>query len=250
MREDFRSGDSPLNSQQETFKMSLKEWFYGSHSTDEYRNLFVNMSFAMKYLHDNGYYVKSFFKLDKINLLNGSIQQIKFEDLGRFSSDIHNPSVDDYSKKREIIKSNILLSSILQIYAYTGLLDQLPYFNDSVLQFLKNNLNEYAIFLPEGDIPYYRGVIERGASVYFHAYVEEKMKRDVGNLEKEVGASSTGNGKGMVSSNGKNLLPNNEVINRSIYNFPGNNDAFVRALIYPIIILLIGFVILFLLYFQ
>ena len=72
----------------------------------------------------------------------------------------------------------------MHIYAYAGLLEQLPYFNDSSLQFLKNNFNKFAIYLPESDVAYYRGVIERGASVHLYAYVDEKMKRDVSNLEK------------------------------------------------------------------
>ena len=115
---------------------------------------------------------------------------------------------------------------------------------------MKNNFNKFAIYLPESDVAYYRGVIERGASVHLYAYVDEKMKRDVNNLEKEVGGDGVGNGKSMVLSTGKSLLPNNEEINRSIYNFSGKYDAFARAFIYPILIFILGLVILFLLYFQ
>lgn len=237
------------NYNQNEFEVSLKDWFREGHSEEEYRNLFVYMSLAMKYIHDQGRYVASF-SLDKIKLVHGSIQEVKFEDIEMFPSDINNPDSDDYGKKREIIKSNILYSSILQIYAYTGLLEQLPYFNDNSLQFLKNNFNEYVIYLPDSDVAYYRGVIERGASVYLHAYVDEKMKRDVGNLEKEVGGDGVDYGKSKVLSTGKSLLPNNEEINRSIYDFSGKYDAFARALIYPILIFILGLVILFLLYFQ
>lgn len=240
------------NYNQDEFAVSLKDWFREGHSEEEYRNLFVYMSLAMKYIHDQGRYVASF-SLDKIKLLHGSIQEVKFEDIEKFPSDINNHGVEDYGKKREIINSNILYSSILHIYAYAGLLEQLPYFNDSSLQFLKNNFNKFAIYLPESDVAYYRGVIERGASVHLYAYVDEKMKRDVSNLEKEVGGDGVGrvgNGKSMVLSTGKSLLPNNEEINRSIYDFSGKYDAFARALIYPIIIFILGLVILFLLYFQ
>ena len=48
------------NYNQDEFAVSLKDWFREGHSEEEYRNLFVYMSLAMKYIHDQGRYVASF----------------------------------------------------------------------------------------------------------------------------------------------------------------------------------------------
>ena len=59
--------------------------------------------------------------------------------------------------------------------------------------FVKENFDEFAQFIPSGDVPYYRGVIQRGASVYFCEFALEKRNRDLADLEKQLGE---GDGKG------------------------------------------------------
>ena len=159
---------------QDEFAVSLKDWFHESHSEEEYRNLFVYMSLAMKYIHDQGYYITSF-ALDSIELLNNSIKQVKFDQLSELPS--------NFSDQKKIIHDNIFLSAVLQIGVYANCLQ---YFTTETMDFLKENFESFSIFLPENDVPYYKGIIERGASVYLSSYVGERKKRDLLNLNKEV----------------------------------------------------------------
>ena len=120
---------------------------------------------------------------------------------------------------------------------------------------LKVNFQDFSIFLPPEDVPYYSGIIEKGASVYYSEYVGERKKRDLQNLEKEVSSNSgESQGKSLVKTNGTNytaedFLPHNEEANEIIYaSLARKEAAFARALIYPVLVFVLGFVVLFLAY--
>ena len=88
-------------------------------------------------------------------------------------------------------------------------------------------------------IPYYRGVIDRGASVYFCEYASEKANRDLAELERELGED------GEMVSVKKNNFDNtrvNDRINDSIYKqLSSRRDAaFVTFLIFPTALLVLG----------
>ena len=145
--------------------MTLSEWLQKYHMQEDLQNLFVNMDIAMKYIHDQGFYIESF-ALDRIKLLNDSIRLIRFENLAPFPNDI--------TQQKELVRNNIFLSAVLQIGVYANCIQ---YFNTDTMQFLKENFNQFSMFLPQEDVPYYKGVIERGASVYYSAFVGERKKR-------------------------------------------------------------------------
>lgn len=225
--------------------ITLNEWLMKYHLPDELQDLFVNMDLAMKYIHDQGYYITSF-ALDSIELLNNSIKQVKFDQLSELPS--------NFSDQKKIIHDNIFLSAVLQIGVYANCLQ---YFTTETMEFLKENFESFSIFLPENDVPYYKGIIERGASVYLSSYVGERKKRDLLNLNKEVSDGTPDNSKGktFVKTNGipadltaEDLVPPNKA-NEIIYaNLAKKDAAFVRALIYPILILLLGLTVLLLSY--
>ena len=108
--------------------------------------------------------------------------------------------------------------------------------------------------MPEEDIPYYRGVIERGASVYLSSYVGERKKRDLNNLDQQINDEGSGKGKTLVKTNGtsltaEDLVPQNIAELQDVYrNLSKKDAAFARALIYPILILLVGLTVLLLSY--
>lgn len=224
--------------------MTLSEWLQKYHLQDDLQNLFVNMDIAMKYIHDQGFYIESF-ALDSIKLLNDSIRLIRFEKLAPFPNDV--------LQQKELVRNNIFLSAVLQIGVYANCIQ---YFNTETMRFLKENFNQFAPFLPQDDIPYYKGVIERGASVYYSAYVGERKKRELQDLDKQLdGDEGFSRGKVMVKSNGlatisaDDFIPHNEKVNESIYKDLSKREAaFVRALIYPILILIFGLTILLLSY--
>lgn len=223
--------------------ITLNEWLQGYHTNDQLQNLFVNMDIAMKYIHNQGFYISSF-ALDRITLLNQSIRQIKFQEL--------NPLPYDISQKKQLVRNNIFMSAVLQVGLYAKCLQ---HFTMNTIPSLKENFKEFSIFLPQDDVPYYSGIIERDASVYYSDYVGERKKRDLQNLEKEISSDSgESRGKKLVKTNGTNytaedFLPHNEEANEIIYaNLARKEAAFARALIYPILVFVLGFVVLFLSY--
>ena len=223
--------------------ITLNEWLQSYRTNNQLQNLFVNMDIAMKYIHDQGYYISSF-ALDRISLLNHSIRQIQFQELA--------PLPYDISQQKQVVRDNIFMASVLHIGLYAKCLQ---HFTMNTIPAIKDNFQQFTIFLPPEDVPYYSGIIEKCASVYYSAYVGERKKRDLQNLEKEVSSGeNNSSGKRLVKTNGsaytaEDFLPQNEEANELIYaSLVKKEAAFARALIYPILVFVLGFVILFLSY--
>ena len=223
--------------------ITLNEWLQSYRTNNQLQNLFVNMDIAMKYIHDQGYYISSF-ALDRISLLNHSIRQIQFQELA--------PLPYDISQQKQVVRDNIFMASVLHIGLYAKCLQ---HFTMNTIPAIKDNFQQFTIFLPPEDVPYYSGIIEKGASVYYSAYVGERKKKDLQNLEKEVSSGeNNSSGKRLVKTNGsaytaEDFLPQNEEANELIYaSLVKKEAAFARALIYPILVFVLGFVILFLSY--
>ena len=223
--------------------ITLNEWLQSYRTNNQLQNLFVKMDIAMKYIHDQGYYISSF-ALDRISLLNHSIRQIQFQELA--------PLPYDISQQKQVVRDNIFMASVLHIGLYAKCLQ---HFTMNTIPAIKDNFQQFTIFLPPEDVPYYSGIIEKGASVYYSAYVGERKKRDLQNLEKEVSSGeNNSSGKRLVKTNGsaytaEDFLPQNEEANELIYaSLVKKEAAFARALIYPILVFVLGFVILFLSY--
>ena len=139
-------------------------------------------------------------------------------------------------------REDIYRSSIIQIGLYTN---SLYHLNPDVL---KEQFDSFAQFVPNDDVPYYRGVIQRGASVYLCEYALEKSKRDLEDL------------KGQLGEEGAKITPINEPnedeitnkkVNDLIYRqINGIRDAaFLNIAIIPIIVLVLICVIMFVILF-
>ncbi len=195
------------------------------------KEVFLNMDIALKYVHNHGYCVKSFSPLE-IQILNNSPKQIKFNTL------LEMPS--DYALSERLKNEDIFHSACLQIGIYTN---SLRYLKED---FLKENFEEFAKNLPQEDVPYYRGVIQRGAGVYYSDYILEKKKKDLETLEREIDSSEGKNSsKQLVKNNGnffKEESISNDKINDNIYKqINGLKDtAFINYLAIPTIIIITG----------
>ncbi len=225
--------------------ITLNEWYELHYDEDSILPLKLGMDSAMRYIHEKGCYITSF-NPNNIHILNGSYQQIKFDNL----------AIADESngmKMRDIVRKNISDLSDIGVGIHCHFPNQI-YINKS---FLKNNFDLFEIYLPEGDVPYYRGIFERGAGVYYNDYIMEKRRRDLEDLEKEVNGISTdysngnsfGMGNALVKSNGHSLLGKpdltNKKINDGIYGqLSRKNDsaAYVSLSIIPFIIATLGFI--------
>lgn len=206
--------------------VNLFEWLSLHNNDESRREVFLNMDIALKYIHDHGYCIEIFHP-SKIEILNDNPEYVKFDNIIELSS---NPSERD-----EMIKEDIFNSSLIQIGIYTNTLKNLT------PSFLRENFDEIARFLPEGDVPYYRGIVQRGASVYFSEFALEKMNRDLTQLEQQISESE--GGKPLVKTASDNKLVDNlsnDKINDSIYKqISGVREAaFINNLLVPTLIVL------------
>lgn len=218
-------------------RVTLFDWVKEHYSDEEKREVFLNMDIALKYIHDHGYCIEQFYP-SKIEILNNQPDHVQFDNIIELSNNI--------SEKSEMIKEDIFNSSLIQIGMYTNTLKHLT------PNFLRENFDEIARFLPEGDVPYYRGVV-RGASVYFSEFALEKMNRDLVQLEQQISESEGNKPKEIdYSDNRKVDNLSNDKINDAIYKqISGYREAaFISGVLVPtlivlsvILILLITFII-------
>lgn len=232
-----------MNRIDDSNSITLNEWYELHYDEDSILPLKLGMDSAMRYIHEKGCYITSF-DPNNIHILNGSYQQIKFDNL----------AIADGSngmQMRDIIRNNISDLSDIGVGIHCHFPNQI-YINKA---FLKDNFDMFEIYLPEGDVPYYKGIFERGAGVYYNDYVMEKRRRDLEELEKEVNGTSAdysnsnslGMGNALVKSNGHSLLGKpdltNKKINDGIYGQLGrknDNAAYVSFFIVPFIVAMIG----------
>ncbi len=209
-----------LNSNSNAESVTLSEWVNGHNSEDEMRSVFLNMDRALKYIHEHGYCIDVFYP-SEINVLNNDDRYVQFKKLVELSK--------DYEIAKEMKREDIFRSSFIQIGMYTN---SLNYLNP---EFLKENFDSFAQFIPQDDVPYYRGVVQRGASVYYHEYTDERSKRDYEELSKQLGDDN----KIVEIPKVKDMIntPQNDVIYRQINGV--NEAAFLNMALIPIAILVL-----------
>ena len=200
----------------------LSEWVVSHYGEEDLRNVFLNLDRALKYIHDHDYCIEVFHP-SMIEVLNSEPDHIQFKKLMELSSDL--------GIKKEMIKEDIFNSTLIQIGIYSN---SLKYLTPA---FLKENFDSFVQFLPSGDVPYYRGVVQRGASVYFCEYALEKRNRDLEDLEKQLGEEGEGIDKQLLKTNGQENITNDR-INDTIYKqINGLKDAaFIHTLIIPTVV--------------
>ena len=207
-------------------RVTLFDWVREHYSDEEKREVFLNMDIALKYIHDHGYCIEQFYP-SRIEILNEQPDHVQFDNIIELSSNI--------SEKSEMIKEDIFNSTLIQVGLYTNTLNHLT------PAFLKENFDEIARFLPEGDVPYYRGVVQRGASVYFSEFALEKMNRDLVQLEQQISESDGKKPKEVDYSENKKVDNlSNDKINDAIYKqISGYREAaFISGVLIPTLIVL------------
>ena len=154
--------------------IKLRDWFQQETNEEKLKKAFYNMSSTMKYIHSYDYYISNF-NLSEIEINNPeTLSPIQYNQLNKMNED------DD----QDIINRNIFILALMQVGVYTNTLNTLN------AQFVKENFSEFEMFLPEDDIPYLRGVIQRNSPVYYCDFVDEKNKREIEKLEQEANLSS------------------------------------------------------------
>ena len=216
--------------------VTLQEWVEMHPSEEERRTVFLNLDNTLKYIHDHGYCVDVFYPT-MIDVLNNQPNQIRFRKLEETLSEREKKDPNKDKIRDEKIREDLFRSSFNQIGIYSNTLKYLT------PEFLKSNFDSFIQFLPEEDVPYYRGIIQRNAKVYFYEYDRERRTRELNNLNEQLGEGTASNKGQMVKSNGKNIGVepiNNDRVNNSIYRqINGLKDAaFIHILIIPTTIII------------
>ncbi len=204
--------------------MSLSDWVLSHPGEEDLRTTFLNMDRALKYIHDHGYCIQVFHP-SAIEVLNNDEDYIQFKYLMELSG--------DPVTRKKMIKEDIFNSSLIQIGIYSNSLKYLS------PEFLKENFDSFVQFLPPSDVPYYRGVIQRKAGVYFCEYALEKRNRDLEELENELGEMTEESDRQYIRDFNSGVSITNDKVNDVIYKqINGMKDAaFVNWLLVPTVVL-------------
>ncbi len=214
----------------------LDLWIMNHPKEEDIRTVFINMDIALKYIHEHGYCIEVFYP-SEIEILNNEFDHIQFKKLIELSRD---PAI-----KQQMIKEDLFNSALMQIglYFYS---DGLGLSINTILhnlkpEILKENFDAYSQVIPEGDTPYYRGIILRGATVYLCEFVQEKNNRELQELEKQLAPDDQKNFEPAQIKK----VPSNNKVNDNIYRqINGLRDAaFISVLTIPTVIIIVMIII-------
>ena len=211
-------------------KTTLREWLSSNQSTDRLRQLNYNMSNVMKDIHNRKVYIRTF-NLGQISLDDENLYPIQFESIDKS---------DDIERDK---KNNIYNLSFMFIGLHTGML------NDLNPQFLKDNFDQFAVFLPKEDVEYYSGIVTKGYRNYYSDYIDELRRTAV---EHNVGASNSASTNSNAKSNEmvkSKQFAKSTAVGRAYKELYENKAAFVNYLIIPIIFIVIALVVVLILLF-
>ena len=121
--------------------------------------MFSGFHGTMKFLHENGY-VSENMHPSMIIVLDEDAKHIRIVRIAKMPDDM------DMAERKRLVQEDIKNAVIVQIGLFTGTLPYLRGNRDGILNFFKEHFDEIAQFFPEGDAPYYRGVLN-GAVVYY-----------------------------------------------------------------------------------
>lgn len=206
-------------------KVNLKSYLDSAPDVSSKQKLFYNMSKTMEYIHSKDYSISNF-NPKEIEILDvEKLGPIQYNMVSRIPKEI----------KQDVVANNIYNLSFVQISTYSNI-----NLNDLKPTFLKENFSSFEQFLPEDDVPYLRGVIERGSTIYYYQYVDEKNKRQIEMLNNQVGQNNemiNGSGYGIQKTKataiGKAMVDKET---RKLYDKLVSNreSAFVSFLLFPL----------------
>ncbi len=223
----------PSNKQRskEVESVTLEDWIRMHPDEDDLRTVFLNMDRAMRYIHEHGYCIEKFHP-SVIEILNNEADHVQFKLLMELSK--------NEMTARQMIQEDIFRSALIQLATYLKI-SNISYLNPN---FLRENFDQVAQFLPQGDVPYYRGVIQRGASVYFCEFALERRKHDLEELERQLGEEGESDSSTVDLDESTDDMVNrkvNDVIYKQINGL--KEAAFVNLLLIPTISIAVLFLI-------
>ena len=191
-------------------------------------DMLLAMDKKMKMYHDNNYVITNFD-------INKTIIYEAYDENGNLIFDA------DYSEYAPIgpdtftPTQNVFYLACLAVGIYNNCLS---YINPAQPKFLKENFNLFAENMPTEVVPYYRGIIERGFSVYLNEFIDSKNQQEIAKMQEEA--------KKMAEEEAeKERKKNQQAAPRSKNNdIWGTSDAaFSSIAFFPIVFLLLGIII-------
>lgn len=207
--------------------VKLRNYLQNNQDIEQNRKLFYEMSKTMEYIHGHGYYIKSF-NLDEVEILN----------LEKLSPIQYNTVIKmDEENKEERTHEDIYNLAFMQIGIYSDMLDVLR------PEFLKDHFESFTIFLPEDDVAYFRGIVTKGASVYYSKYIDERNKMKMHQLIDQTGeASSIGNGKQKSKSTAVGRAFVDKDTKKLYTDISRPDAAYISFLLIPLIMIILALV--------
>lgn len=220
--------------------MNFKEFLQYTNKEEDLQKLFYNMSNTMKYIHSYDYYISSYDSSD-IEIKNvEKLSPIQYKKLRKIPTDNSN----------ELIDRNIHDLALLQVGAYTELLDYMKPHDQKYEQFLKDNYEAYKNLIPNDDERYFDGMINRNSSVYYSDYVNRRNELELEKLQGELNGGqdvvgSMQHGMQKVKSTAAGAMYA-EADKETVKLYEGLNEnrqaAFTNFLILPIVMILLGII--------
>lgn len=216
--------------------LSLKEWLETNHEIESRQKLFYNMSCTLNYIHNRDYYIKSF-NPKEIEILNPEkLSPIRYDTVVRMPKE----------HKDQIVREDIYNLAFIQISAYSNIKIE-----DLKPMFLKENFSEFQRYLPQEDVRYLQGVIERGAGIYYYEYVDKRNELELEKLREEMSSevndssNSVSNSLGIQKS--KSTAVGKAMVDHDTKKLYGDlvdtkQAAFVSFLIFPVSLILLGLI--------
>lgn len=206
--------------------VKLKKWLEYNQDDEKSQQVFYNMSNTMKYIHEHGYCIKTF-----------NLNEIEILDLEKLNPIQYNTVIKmNNENEYELMREDIYNLAFMQIGIYTNTLNILK------PQFLKEEFDSFIPLLPERDIPYFRGIVERGANVYYSDFVDAKREQEISGLQQNTTESRSNSlQKKKVTAAGVAFA--NKETEKLYSEIEKTEAAYINFLIYPIIMVVIGMII-------
>ncbi len=224
--------------------LNLKEWLETNHEIESRQKLFYNMSRTMNYIHDRDYYIKSF-NLKEIEILNPEkLSPIRYDTVVRMPKEY----------KEQIIREDIYNLAFIQISAFANIkIENLKPI------YLKENFSEFQKYLPQMDVPYLQGIIERGAGIYYYEYIDKRNKQELERLQRETDSEINNSSRSISNSLGiqrtKTTAVGKSMVDSDTKKLYGDlvdtkQAAFVSFLIFPVSLILLGIILVMVVFFY
>lgn len=209
---------------------TLRQWHNEYHENDEYQQLFYLMDYTMRFIHNSNFYISKF-DYDRIIIgeEEGKDSYVAYQDI--------DPILDE-EMSFEVIEQNKVNFTLLQIGLYS---DTISYAKDNYLSFVRENFDQFLMFVPEEDVNYFKSMILYDGHIYYSDYCDARNQQELTNITKsleEDGGNSMGKSFNKSTVSGRVASQLYQLSDES-----NNMAAFVQHYILPFIIIFLSMLI-------